>query len=112
MEPLDALADPSVALRPSADMGALPTQASASQRLEAAAAWKAMNMAPEAAQRDDERVRVLEAEMAALRAKSASDQASFAELQQRLALIESQRFPAGLVYALLALLALVSGLLA
>ena len=112
MEPLDALADPSVALRPSADMGALPAQASASQRLEAAAAWKAMNMAPEAAQRDDERVRVLEAEMAALRAKSASDQASFAELQQRLALIESQRFPAGLVYALLALLALVSGLLA
>ncbi len=112
MEPLDALADPFVALRPSADMGALPAQASASQRLEAAAAWKAMNMAPEAAQRDDERVRVLEAEMAALRAKSASDQASFAELQQRLALIESQRFPAGLVYALLALLALVSGLLA
>jgi hypothetical protein len=112
MEPLDALADPSVALRPSADMGALPAQASASQRLEAAAAWKAMNTAPEAAQRDDERVRVLEAEMAALRAKSTSDQASFAELQQRLALIESQRFPAGLVYALLALLALVSGLLA
>ena len=71
-----------------------------------------MNTAPEAAQRDDERVRVLEAEMAALRAKSTSDQASFAELQQRLALIESQRFPAGLVYALLALLALVSGLLA
>ncbi|OZA53360.1 MAG: hypothetical protein B7X79_19140, partial [Acidovorax sp. 17-64-282] len=70
MEPLDALADPSVALRPSVDMGALPAQA------------------------------------------SASDQASFAELQQRLALIESQRFPAGLVYALLALLALVSGLLA
>ena len=111
-EPLDALADPSVALRPSADMGALPTQASALQRLEAAAAWKAMNMAPEAAQRDDERVRVLEAEMAALRAKSTSDQASVAELQQRLALIESQRFPAGIVYALLALLALVSGLLA
>lgn len=111
MEPLDALAEPSVALRPSADMGAVPAQASASQRQEAAVAWKALNT-PEAVPRDDERVRALEAEMAVLRAKSTAERTSVAELQQRLALIESQRFPAGVVHALLALLVLVSGLLA
>jgi hypothetical protein len=112
MEPLEALAGPAVALRPSADMGAVPAQASASQRQEAAAAWKALNTFPETMQRDDERVRGLEAEMAALRAKSNAERASVAELQQRLALIESQRFPAGLVYALMALLVLAVGLLA
>lgn len=112
MEPLEALAEPAVALRPSADMGAVPAQASASQRQEAAAAWKALNTSPETVPRDDERVRALEAEMAALRAKSNAERASVAELQQRLALIESQRFPAGLVYALMALLVLVVGLLA
>lgn len=112
MEPLDALAGPSVALRPSADMGAAPAQASASQRQDAAAAWKAMNTPMDGVPQDDERVRALEAEMAALRAKSAAERASVAELQQRLALIESQRFSAALVYALMALLVLTLGLLA
>lgn len=112
MEPLDALGEPSVALRSSADMGAVPAQASASQRQEAAAAWKALNTSPEMVPQDDERVRALEAEMAALRAKSNAERASVVELQQRLALIERQRFPAGLVYALMALLVLAVGLLA
>jgi len=112
MEPLDALAEPSVALRPSADMGAVSAQSSASQRQEAAVAWKALNTPLETVQRGDERVRALEAEMAALRAKSTAERISVVELQQRLALIESQRFPAGVVYVLLALLALVSVLLA
>ena len=111
MEPLDALAEPSVALRPSADMGAA-AQASASQRQEAAAAWKAMNMPLDGVPQDDERVRALEAEMAALRAKSTAERASMAELQQRLALIEGQRFSSELVYVLMAALALALGLLA
>lgn len=112
MEPLEALAEPSVALRPSADMGAVPAQASASQRQDAAAAWTALNAPLDGVQQGDERVRALEAEMAAMRAKSNAERASVAELQQRLAQIESQRFPAGLVYALMALLVLALGLLA
>ena len=112
MEPLDALAEPSVALRPSADMGAVPAQASASQRQEASAAWKAMNAPLDGVPQDDERVRALEAEMAALRAKSTAERASVVELQERLALIESQRFSSALVYALMAALALALGLLA
>ncbi|ART54912.1 hypothetical protein CBP36_11385 [Acidovorax carolinensis] len=112
MEPLDALAEPSLGLRPSADMGAVPAQASASQRQEAAAAWKAMNAPLDGVPQDDERVRALEAEMAAMRAKSTAERASMAELQQRLALIEDQRFSSGLVYALMAALALALGVLA
>ncbi|MBU4422969.1 MAG: hypothetical protein KKG12_04265 [Gammaproteobacteria bacterium] len=112
MEPLDALAQPSVALRPSTDMGAVPAQAAASQRQEAAAAWKAMNAPLGGVPQDDERVRALETEMAALRAKSTAERAAMVELQQRLALIEAQRFSSGLVYALMAALALALGLLA
>lgn len=112
MEPLDVLAEPAGALRPSADMGAVPAQVPASQRQEAAAAWKALNAPPEAALRDEERVRALEGEMAALRAKSTAERTSVVELQKRLELIESQRFSAGLVYALMGLLAVALALLA
>lgn len=112
MEPLDALAEPAVALRPSADMGAVPAQTAASGRLEAAAAWKALSMPRDAEQPDEGRVRALEAEMAALRAKFSAERDSVGALQQRLELIESQRYSAGLVYALMASLALALGLLA
>ena len=50
--------------------------------------------------------------MAALRAKSTAERTSVVELQKRLELIESQRFSAGLVYALAGLLALALAMLA
>lgn len=112
MEPLDALAEPAVALRPSNGMGAVPAHTAASGRLEAAAAWKALNMSRDGEPPDEGRVRALESEIAGLRAQFSAERSSVAALQQRLELMESQRYSAGLVYALMASLALALGLLA
>lgn len=76
------------------------------QRAQAIALWKALNAQPEALLKDSEQLKTLESEAAALRAQAAKDRAAAAQLQQQLELAEQERFPATIVYALEALLAL------
>ena len=76
------------------------------QRAQAIALWKALNAQPDTLLKDSEQLKKLESEAAALRAQAASHRASAAQLQQQLELVEQERFPATIVYALGALLAL------
>lgn len=110
MEPLDGSgaglgAEAPAALHSSRELASAPSQASTSQRAEAAASWKALNASGAGVQSDTERMRALEVELATLRARSAEQQTGVAQLQRRLDAMEKERFAAAWVYALLGLLA-------
>jgi tetratricopeptide (TPR) repeat protein len=107
MEPLDSWGEQApLPLRPSSEMAVAP--ASAPQRAQAAAAWKALNTAAQDVQREEERVRALEAELVSLRAHARAQETSLRDLKQRIDAIEKERFTAAWVYALLGLLGLAS----
>lgn len=107
MEPVEDMA-----LRPASELAALPAQTPASERAQAAAAWKALNAEPGAADTSQERVRELEAQVAAMKAQAAKERAGMQGLRERLDSIEADRYSSTVVYALALLLALVAGLAA
>ncbi|WP_245783582.1 hypothetical protein [Paracidovorax konjaci] len=112
MEPLDVWLDSPLPLRSSAELSPAAPEASAQQRAEAAALWKALNTPVEDVQRAAGRTAQLETTVAAERARAASERAAAADLRQRLDSAEADRFPAVIVYALLGLLVLLLALAA
>lgn len=106
MEPLDVWLESPVSLRPAEQLSAASAQTTDAQRAEAAALWKAMNASPEQVRDAVGKTAKLEADVAAQRARANSEGAAAADLRQRLAAVESQSFPAMVVYGLLALLLL------
>lgn len=113
MEPLEAVAPMTAALRPASELAAVPAQTPASDRADAAATWKALNADPkDAAPQDQERVRELEAQVTAMKAQVAKERSGVTDLRQRLESIEADRYPSTVVYMLALALALVSGLMA
>lgn len=111
MVPLEEWLDAPLPLRSTAELPAVPDPSGGTQRAEAAALWKALNATPEEARDAAARLAKLEADGAAQRSRGAQDRAAVADLQQRLDAAESERFPALVVYGLLALLVLALGLL-
>ncbi len=92
--------DRQVVLKPSTEMLSVPTE-SGTQRSDAAAAWRALNLQPAENPEDKKRLLLLEAEATALKAQLAKrDQ----EFQTRLERLESGRFDSNVVYGLLAML--------
>ncbi len=105
MEPLDAWLDAPVALRTAPELPEPAAATTDAQRAEAAALWKALNTPPEEVQKAEGRIATLEAAAAAQRSQVNSERAAAADLRQRLQTVESESFPAFIVYCLIALLA-------
>ncbi len=114
MEPLDIWLDAPLPLRNSVELSpaSAAAPASAEQRAEAAALWRALNTPVEDVQRAAARTAQLEGSVAAERARAASERAAAADLRQRLDSAESDSFPALVVYALLGLVVLLLALAA
>ncbi len=114
MEPLDVWLEAPLPLRNSPELSpaSVAAPASAEQRAEAAALWKALNTPVEDVQRAAGRTAQLEGVVATERARAASERAAAADLRQRLDSAESDRFPAVVVYVLLGLVALLLALAA
>ena len=101
VEPLDDLwLERPVPLRTSPTLQAAPSDESSAQRAQAAALWKSLNAQPEDLGRDADRLKALEADMAALRKQADQDRASAAQVRQQLEQALEERFPATVVYAL------------
>jgi hypothetical protein len=111
LEPLDLWLESPVPLRTTMELSSTPAQEASPQRAEAAAAWKVLNATPESLAQDAERLRVLQDEASALKAGAAQQRAAALQMQQQLD-EANERFPATVVYALGALLALALGLMA
>lgn len=110
MEPLsDWLEAPSV-LRASPEIATL-SPASAAQREEAAARWRALNLEPQELLQEAARLVAQETELANQRAQAARDKAAALAIQQELEQRAAERFPPIVVYLLGALLLLLAGLL-
>ena len=104
VEPLDLSLDRPVALRSSSELQQIPSDEPSAQRAQAAALWKSLNTQPEDVGQDGDRLKALEADMAALRAQATRDRASAAQAQQQLEQALDERFPATVVYVLAGLL--------
>ena len=112
MEPLsDWLQAPSV-LRASTEMAALPESTSPSLREEAAARWRALNMQSEDLLQEDARRAAQDKAQSEKLAAAVRDKEAALAVQQELQERAAARFPANLVYALLALLVALAALLA
>ena len=112
MEPLsDWLQAPSV-LRASTEMAALPESTSPSLREEAAARWRALNMQSEDLLQEDARRAAQDKAQSEKLAAAERDKEAALAVQQELQERAAARFPANLVYALLALLVALAALLA
>ncbi|WP_366117925.1 hypothetical protein [Acidovorax sp.] len=112
VEPLDLWTDRPVALRAAPELQAAPSDQPSAERAQAAALWKSLNAQPGDVPPEAERLKALEADVAALRARAARDQAQAAQLQQQLAQADTDKFPATVVYALAGLLLLAGALVA
>ncbi|RQO80907.1 hypothetical protein DBV10_17310 [Acidovorax sp. FJL06] len=106
IEPLDTWLDSPLPLRTSAELSVTPSEEMSVQRAQAIALWKSLNAQPETLLKDSEQLKTLESEVAAMRAQASKDRAAAAQLQQQLELVEQERFPATIVYALGGLLLL------
>jgi len=108
MEPLDSLGgawlDSPLALRTAQELPAPSAATTDAQRAEAAALWRALNTPPEEVQQAAGRITQLEAAAAGQRAQVNAERAAAADLRQRLETVESDSFPAIIVYSLIALL--------
>ncbi len=104
MEPLEVWLESPLTLRSSQELPAPAATASDARRAEAAALWRALNTPPEEVQKSAGRITQLEADAATQRAQAGAERAAAADLRQRLEAAESERFPAVIVYALIALL--------
>ncbi|MBO9676579.1 MAG: hypothetical protein J7556_00005, partial [Acidovorax sp.] len=112
MEPIETAAPSPTALRSANELAALPAQTPASDRAQAAAAWKALNPDAKEGAQDQERVRELEAQVTAMKAQVTKERAGVTDLRQRLESIEADRYPSTVVYVLALALALAAGVLA
>ncbi len=116
MEPIEAAAQTPAALRSTSELAAQPAQTPASGRAQAAAAWKALNGEPQGdapqEQERQERVRELEAQVAAMKAQVAKERSGMADLRERLESIEADRYSSTVVYMLALALALAVGVAA
>ncbi|WP_223009156.1 hypothetical protein [Paenacidovorax monticola] len=112
MEPIETAAQSPTALRSANELAALPAQTPASDRAQAAAAWKALNPDAKEGAQDQERVRELEAQVTAMKAQVTKERAGVTDLRQRLESIEADRYPSTVVYVLALALALAAGVLA
>lgn len=110
MEPLDTWLDLPVALRSTPELPQAPASETTPQREQAAALWRSLNPDPQSQEQGQVSQRQLESELTQLRAKATRDQAASAELQRQLQELETDRFPAWVVYALGAALAVALGL--
>ncbi|WP_339385513.1 hypothetical protein [Acidovorax sp. sic0104] len=105
VEPLELWLDRPVALRASPELLVTPSDQPSAQRAQAAAVWKSLNAQPEDINQDADRMKALEADVAALRAQASRDRTSATQTQQQLEQAMQERFPATLVYVLGGLLA-------
>ena len=105
LDPLDLLIERDPTLRSSTEMLTAPAE-NAQVRAQAAALWRAINAQPQDILRDTQRMQALEADVKGLREQTVKNQASLNELRVQLHKAEGERYANGLVYSLLALLAL------
>lgn len=105
LDPLDLLVERDPTLRASTEMLTAPAE-NAQLRAQAAALWRAINAQPQDILRDAQRMQALEADVTRLRDQTARNQAGLNELRVQLQQAQSERYANGLVYGLLALLAL------
>ncbi len=104
IEPLDTWLDGPVSLRSSLQLMITPPELPTLERDQAALLWKSLNIHPQDLQQDAERLRVVQADLVALRASAGSEQAAAAKLRQQLEVAEQERFSASIVYFLGSLL--------
>jgi hypothetical protein len=105
LDPLDLLVERDPTLRASTEMLTAPAE-NDQLRAQAAALWRAINAQPQDILRDTQRMQALEADVKGLRDQTTRNQASLNELRVQLHKAEGERYANGLVYSLLALLAL------
>lgn len=106
MEPLEVWLDAPLPLRTTSELTVTPPEAGDAKRAEAAALWKALNTPPEEMLQANARMRQLETEAAAQRAKASAERTAATQWKERAETLESQSFPAMVVYGLLGLLGL------
>lgn len=105
LDPLDLLVERDPTLRASTEMLTAPAE-NDQVRAQAAALWRAINAQPQDILRDTQRMQALEADVKGLREQTTRNQASLNDLRVQLQKAEGERYANGLVYSLLALLAL------
>jgi hypothetical protein len=91
LEPADLMLERDPVLRASPALVTEP-QDGGTQRVEAAARWRAINSGPEDILKDGQRLLALQADVSLLKEQRQKDQAEIAELRNRLQLAESARF--------------------
>lgn len=109
VEPLDLWLDSPITLRVSSGLMTTPSTEQTPERAKAADLWRALNTPVESLTDSLNQAEALTGEVAALRQKSDRDSKAAAEFQRRAQMAESERYPAGVVYGLSALLLLSLG---
>ncbi|MBS0466218.1 MAG: hypothetical protein JSR14_03245 [Proteobacteria bacterium] len=109
VEPLDLWLDTPLTLRLTRDEPALLSAPDESRRAEFAALWKALSATPEDLQQAMAQLDKLQADATTQGKQVEAERAKVAELQQRLAQAEQERFSAHWIYALGGLLVLAVG---
>ncbi|MBS0507636.1 MAG: hypothetical protein JSR53_09680, partial [Proteobacteria bacterium] len=112
VEPVDLWLDTPLTLRLSRDEPLLIAAPDEAKRAQFAALWKALNASPENLQESMAQLDKLQAEAVAQGKQLQAEQASVAELRQRLEQVQAQSFSASWVYGLGGLLALAAGAIA
>ena len=105
IDPLDLLEIKDPTLQSSQELLSAPTE-DAKVRAEAAALWRAINAQPEDVLRDAQRLQTLESDVKSLHAQIDQNKSGLSTLKAELQTAMAQRYANGLVYTLLALLAL------
>lgn len=106
LDPLDLTLERDPVLRTSNELLTLPQEEVTPERAQAAAWWRALNLSPEDALRDAQRLESFQTNIVALQTIAANNQKSLAELSERVQRAQSEKYANGLVYSLLALCAL------
>ena len=105
MEPLENWLETPAPLQLTTELQLPEVPATTLQREQALAQWKALNMQPEDILQESARTAVLNAEVSRAKTQADSERAAAVAVQQRLEQEKSERYPATIVYGLLALLA-------
>ncbi|WP_395055242.1 hypothetical protein [Polaromonas sp.] len=105
LEPIDLSVETFPQLRPSTEMLSLPAT-NPEQRTQAAALWKALSTGPEDVLEAAVKVAAIEAAVRALQVETRRNQAALTEFSTALQTARQERYANGLVYGLLAALAI------
>jgi hypothetical protein len=103
LEPLDLSFDRDPVLRLSDELLIVPQELATPERAQAAAIWRALNLSPEDALRDAQRLESLQTDIAAIQTVTSNNQKSLLELREKLQRAQSEKYANGLVYSLIAL---------